>query len=106
MCKKSNCLLKFYVDNYTPESKDMGDSKAKITLYKGSRTVKEYEIPTTAGAARQWPIFTLDASKGAAQELYDGDMTFDDDGELIPNPKPYGSGSDDDEYTYYYDDDY
>jgi len=86
--KKSNCLVKFYVDNYTPDSKDMGESKAKITLYRGSSTVKEYTIPTSAGDARQWPIFTLDASEGAVQQVYDGDQIWEGD-ELVPNPIPY-----------------
>merc|ERR1712032_617978 len=101
--KKSNCLVKFYVDNYTPDSKDMGESKAKITLYRGSSTVKEYTIPTSAGDARQWPIFTLDASEGAAQQVYDGDQIWEGD-ELAPNPKPYDeSGGDYDYYSYDYD---
>ena len=92
------------MDNYTPDSKDMGESKAKITLYRGSSTVKEYTIPTSAGDARQWPIFTLDASEGAVQQVYDGDQIWEGD-ELVPNPKPYDYflqlGGYDYDYSYY-----
>merc|ERR1719237_813731 len=34
--KKSNCLVKFMVDNYTPKDKDIGLSECIITLYRGS----------------------------------------------------------------------
>lgn len=73
---KEHCLVKFLVDNYTPKDKDIGASEAIITLYQGSRTVKRYELPTAAGAARIWPIFTLDSATNAHKVLYDGDQVY------------------------------
>lgn len=73
---KEHCLVKFLVDNYTPKDKDIGESEAIITLYQGSRTVKKYNLPTEAGDARIWPIFTLDSAKDAHQVLYDGDQIY------------------------------
>jgi len=73
---KSNCLVKFMVDNYTPKDKDIGLSEGIITLYRGSSTVKKYTLPVAAGSARIWPIFTLDAAKDTQQVLSDGDQIY------------------------------
>jgi len=74
--KKSNCLVKFMVDNYTPKDKDIGLSECIITLYRGSSTVKKYTLPVAAGSARIWPIFTLDSAKDTQQVLSDGDQIY------------------------------
>jgi len=74
--RKSNCLVKFMVDNYTPRDGDLGESEGVITVYKGSTVAKKYTLPVEAGKARVWPIFTLDASKDARDVLFDGDQTY------------------------------
>jgi len=74
--RKPNCLVKFMVDNYTPKDGDIGTSEAIITVYRGSAVAKKYNIPRDAADARIWPIFTLDATKGATEVLFDGDQTY------------------------------
>jgi len=74
--RKPNCLVKFMVDNYTPEDGDIGASEAIITLYKGTSVAKKYVIPKEAADARIWPVFTLDATEGATEVLFDGDQTY------------------------------
>jgi len=101
---KSNCLVKFLVDNYTPKDGDIGASEAIITVYQGSITRKKYNLPVSAGNARIVPIFTLDASEGASEVLFDGDKVFGPDGGMIDNPVPVGSDNGFD-YDYYGDGD-
>jgi hypothetical protein len=74
--RKPNCLVKFMVDNYTPKDGDIGASEAIITLYRGSSVAAKYTIPHDAADARIWPVFTLDATKGAAEVLFEGDQTY------------------------------
>lgn len=73
---KEHCLVKFLVDNYTPKDRDIGASEAIITVYRGHETLKKYELPTEAGDARIWPIFTLDSRQGVNKVLYDGDQIY------------------------------
>jgi len=94
---KDHCLVKFFVDNYTPKDGDIGASEAIITVYQGQSTMAKYNLPTEALDARIWPIFTLDSKKDAVQVLYDGDVIYGEDGLLIPNPHLPGEGADDDD---------
>uniref|UniRef100_A0A7S0AQG1 Carboxypeptidase regulatory-like domain-containing protein n=1 Tax=Pyrodinium bahamense TaxID=73915 RepID=A0A7S0AQG1_9DINO len=70
---KQHCLLVFEVDNWTPYSADIGQSKAVITLYRGSGVEKVWHIPESAGAARIVTIFTVDATEGRVA-VYDGEV--------------------------------
>jgi hypothetical protein len=59
----SQCLVRFEIDNYTPDDGEIGSSDVRIRLYRGDMLDSEYEIPSCAGRARTWPVFTLDARK-------------------------------------------
>jgi hypothetical protein len=67
-CKMtSSCLVKFAVDNYTPEDKCLGDSNIHVKLYKGETMDSEYVVPKCAGCPPQgehYVVFTLDARVG------------------------------------------
>jgi len=64
------CLIKFHVDNYSIRDGPMGSSEAYVTLYHADAIHGRYSIPESAGNARGYTVFTLDA---ATEEVYDGD---------------------------------
>jgi len=71
-CQKTminNCAIVFMVDNYTPESDDLGNSHATVTISKGKKVVKQVDIPKSVGAAINYPVATIDAETGT---LYNG----------------------------------
>jgi len=100
---KYHCLVKFFVDNYTPRDGDIGSSEAIITVYQGQSIMAKYNLPTEAQDAQIWPIFTLDSAKDAVQVLYDGDVIHAEDGTLIPNPHLPGEADEDHEDFWDYD---
>lgn len=75
------CLIKFHVDNYTPQDGDLGPSKAIVKVYAGSGVVKQYDIPASVGDQRGTTVFTMDTS--ANMKIYDGDWTYGANGEPV-----------------------
>lgn len=63
-CPSNDCVVHFWVHNYVPFDGPLGDSEAKVTVYKGSSSVATFEIPTSAGEEEWWPIFTIDGTSG------------------------------------------
>jgi len=64
-CKEVGCcMISFMVHRYSKDMK-LKESKALVTLYKGSSEVAKYEIPNCLKDSEDWwTAFTIDASTG------------------------------------------
>lgn len=72
-CKSTGtkCLVKYEVENYSPLDGDLGDSKARVTVYHANDIAAVYDVPKSVGSAIKFPVFTIDASVGTGV-LYKG----------------------------------
>jgi len=68
---KSKCLLKFHVDNYTPNDGKIGDSGIVVKLMRGDSVFKEFRFDDPGNDKRGKTIFTMDASTDPPK-VYDG----------------------------------
>jgi len=67
------CLIKFHVDNYTPEDGAIGESGAIITVYRGDGVFKTFTIDEPGNNNRGKTVFTMDASTDPP-EVWEGNM--------------------------------
>lgn len=70
--RRQDCVIIFQTINYTPESKDLSKSGAKVAVYSGNERRMMIEVPANIGDATMFPILTIDASNG---KLYKGDKS-------------------------------
>jgi len=69
---KSKCILKFHVDNYTPDDGKLGDSGVVVQLLRDKGVFKEFPLPRDpSNNKRGYTVFTMDASTDPPQ-VYDG----------------------------------
>mmetsp|Transcript_8338 Transcript_8338/g.20592 ORF Transcript_8338/g.20592 Transcript_8338/m.20592 type:complete len:3882 (-) Transcript_8338:103-11748(-) len=84
--KNKHCRLQFKVKDYSKyyrEAVGMGDSGAKVKVYRGDAKVGEYDVPRGVGNAWWWTVATVDLSTG---KVFQGDANIEDPANAFVGP--------------------
>jgi len=84
--KNRHCRLHFKVKDYSKyyrEAVGMGDSGAKVKVYRGDAKVGEYDVPRGVGNAWWWTVATVDLSTG---KVFQGDANIEDPANAFVGP--------------------
>mmetsp|Transcript_72676 Transcript_72676/g.160690 ORF Transcript_72676/g.160690 Transcript_72676/m.160690 type:complete len:845 (+) Transcript_72676:1-2535(+) len=73
---RTNCLLKFWVHQYSGDG-TLGSSDGVVKVYDTSGSTTTYQIPTSTSRRTSWLcIFTLDMREGAERRLHPGEWSM------------------------------